>query len=182
MLTSLQSAQSDGFNAPSTRKGYASLQAIIQKDMKKIDQTINDMIAEAKKQGEKFDKSISKDPVCAQLMSDLKFMRDNRLLPEAADCIHKLENKIETSQNLIADAKMFEKMNQVGKQAFTIDKKLVQHQNSNSMVELARGMQDANNFIKELKKKISEGTNLDESVELELLKSRFTRKLEDIVT
>ena len=55
--------------------------------MKKIDQTINDMIAEAKKQGEKFDKSIANDPVYSQLMSDLKFMRDNRLLSEAADYI-----------------------------------------------------------------------------------------------
>lgn len=150
--------------------------------MKKIDQTINDMIAEAKKQGEKFDKSIANDPVYSQLMSDLKFMRDNRLLSEAADYIKQLENKIETSQNLISDAKMFEKMNQVGKQAFTIDKKLVQHQNSNSMVELARGMQDANNFVKDLMKKISECKNMDESSELELYKSRFTRKLEDIVT
>jgi hypothetical protein len=79
--------------------------------MKKIDQTINDMIAEAKKQGEKFDKSIANDPVYSQLMSDLKFMRDNSLLSEAADYIKKLENKIKTSQNLISDAKMFEKMN-----------------------------------------------------------------------
>jgi hypothetical protein len=182
MLTALQSAPSDDFSAPFTRKSYANLQAIIQKDMKKIDQTINDMIAEAKKQGEKFDKSISDDPVLAQLMSDLKFMRDNRLLAEAADYIKKLEDKVTTSQGLIAAAKTFEKMNQVGKQAFAIDKKLVQHQNSNSMVELARGMQDANNFIKELTKKISDCKSADESAELELQKGRFTRKLEDIVT
>jgi len=50
------------------------------------------------------------------------------------------------------------------------------------MVELARGMQDANNFVKDLMKKISECKNMDESSELELYKSRFTRKLEDIVT
>lgn len=31
--------------------------------MKKVDQTINDMIAEAKKQGEKFEKSIVGEPV-----------------------------------------------------------------------------------------------------------------------
>ena len=42
------------------------------------------------------------------------------------------------------------------------------------MVELARGMQDANNFVKDLMKKISECKNMDESSELELYKSRFT--------
>lgn len=58
----------------------------------------------------------------------------------------------------------------------------MQHQNSSSLAELAKGMLDANNFIKDLKKKVSECKNIDEQSELELYKSRFSRKLEDIVT
>lgn len=109
-------------------------------------------------------------------------MRDNNLMSEAADLVSTLENKITTSERLIKEAKKFEKMNQVGKQAFTIDKKLVQHKNSNSMIELARGMLEAHNFITDLKKKLDECKNVDEASELELHKSGITRKLEDVVT
>lgn len=61
MIDSLELIRSEDFNAPFTRKMYSTLQTIISKEIKKIDQTINDMIAEAKKQGDKYQKKISDD-------------------------------------------------------------------------------------------------------------------------
>lgn len=88
---------------------------MIQKEVKKIDQTINDMIAEAKKQGEKFQKKLPDDANYKQLISDLQFMKENNLLPEASDYISKLEYKLKSSQSLIENACAFEKLNQMEK-------------------------------------------------------------------
>lgn len=109
-------------------------------------------------------------------------MRENNLLEEAADHISKLEHKELTSQKLIDNAREFEKLNQIEKQNFTIEKKLVQHLNSNSPVELAKAMVDARNFTKDLKKNIEDSKDLNELSKMELLKSNMDRKLEDIVT